>query len=138
MQKLVILFLLLLVSCGKSPLLMKKDPVTVSGNSNYETVKSFKTLNHQLAITWLSPMNTTDVGHFLLLSKNNLKSEDIPGNFKVYLWMPSMGHGSSPVKVNRISTGIYEVTDVYFIMEGDWEIRIKLDNGDEASFPYYI
>ncbi len=138
MQKLIILFSLLIISCGKSPLLMKKNPLEVNGNSNYESIKFFKTLNHQLTINWLSPINTTDSGHFLLISKNNLKSEDIPRNFEVYLWMPSMGHGSSPVKVNRISAGIYEITDVYFIMEGDWEIRIKLDNGDEASFPYNI
>lgn len=47
----------------------------------------------------------------------------------VQLWMPSMGHGSSPVTVSKESTGIYKATNVFFIMPGDWDIRVKLVDG---------
>lgn len=47
----------------------------------------------------------------------------------VQLWMPSMGHGSSPVSIRRDGVGFFSVTKVYFIMPGDWEIRIQLKEG---------
>jgi hypothetical protein len=50
----------------------------------------------------------------------------------VKLWMPSMGHGSSPVVVKPISDGVYEVSDVFFIMLGDWEIRYQLKSNDDV------
>lgn len=45
---------------------------------------------------------------------------------KVVLWMPSMGHGSSPVEVTRLSVGLYRVARVYFSMPGTWQIRFQL------------
>ena len=47
----------------------------------------------------------------------------------VVLWMPSMGHGSSPVKVEKLENGIYKASNVFFVMPGDWEIRIQLKDG---------
>jgi hypothetical protein len=47
----------------------------------------------------------------------------------VVLWMPSMGHGSSPVTIEKIEDGVYRVRRVYFIMPGDWEIRTFLKDG---------
>lgn len=51
----------------------------------------------------------------------------------VRLFMPSMGHGSSPVKLEAIRgpngemvPGQFRVSSVYFIMPGDWEIQFKL------------
>ena len=48
---------------------------------------------------------------------------------KVQLWMPSMGHGSSPVKVESPEPGVYNATDVNFIMPGDWDVRLQLKDG---------
>lgn len=57
--------------------------------------------------------------------------------FGVYLWMPSMGHGSSPVQMQRVLNdkgqpvlGAYSVTNMYFIMPGDWEVRVKVSYQD--------
>ena len=75
-------------------------------------------------------------------------TDDVPGSFtlkfyaaatpeiaadpqaqvSVVLWMPSMGHGSSPVKVTPVSAGVYRASNVFFVMPGDWEIHIKLKN----------
>lgn len=52
-------------------------------------------------------------------------------DLEVILWMPSMGHGSSPTKVQKVNGTTYDVSDVYFIMGGDWEIRFVLKNGND-------
>jgi hypothetical protein len=51
----------------------------------------------------------------------------------VKLWMPDMGHGSSPVRVSTIRDagsldipGLYRASQVYFIMPGRWEIWVQL------------
>ncbi len=47
----------------------------------------------------------------------------------IVLWMPSMGHGSSPVKIERVDVGRYRATDIFFIMPGPWDIRYQLRDG---------
>lgn len=53
---------------------------------------------------------------------------DAPSLPKLVLWMPSMGHGSSPTSVQRIDTGIYRATKVYFVMPGPWELKFQFKN----------
>lgn len=72
---------------------------------------------------------------------NNALLKEPSGELKVFLWMPSMGHGSSPVTLSKTeSVGIYSVTDVYFVMPGAWEIRVQIKAGDgtisELHIPY--
>jgi hypothetical protein len=54
------------------------------------------------------------------------------------VFMPAMGHGSAPVSVLRVidtegqlETGTYQISNVYFMMAGQWQVVIKLsyDNG---------
>lgn len=60
----------------------------------------------------------------------------------VSLHMPAMGHGSEPVvlKKDEKAPGIYHVTQVLFSMEGDWEIRARIQHQgkivDSASLPF--
>lgn len=58
----------------------------------------------------------------------------------VVLWMPSMGHGSAPVTVESLGMGQYRISKVFFIMHGDWEIKIQIKSGqdvlDEVVLPY--
>lgn len=51
----------------------------------------------------------------------------------VKLWMPDMGHGSSPVKVGSSDTGIFDTQDVYFSMGGHWEVFIQLKQGPTVA-----
>jgi hypothetical protein len=44
------------------------------------------------------------------------------------LWMPSMDHGSAPVTIERASDSEFIVSRVYFIMRGDWVVRLKKGN----------
>lgn len=54
---------------------------------------------------------------------------------KVVLWMPSMGHGSAPTQVEpardeqgQVIPGVLNVKNVYFVMPGDWQVRVILTN----------
>jgi hypothetical protein len=49
------------------------------------------------------------------------------------LWMPSMGHGSSPTKVNRVDVGTYRASNVFFIMPGEWELKFQIKIGTEIT-----
>lgn len=57
----------------------------------------------------------------------------------VKLWMPSMGHGSSPVKTETLLDagktpipGVYRASEVFFVMGGEWEIWIQLRKEKEV------
>lgn len=54
----------------------------------------------------------------------------------VVLWMPGMGHGSSPTQVQQLDVGTYMANSVFFVMPGKWEIKFQIKNGsalvDEA------
>lgn len=49
----------------------------------------------------------------------------------IVLWMPSMGHGSSPVKIERLDVGKFRASEIFFIMPGPWDIRYQLKNGSQ-------
>ena len=58
--------------------------------------------------------------------------QDLEKDLHVFLWMPSMGHGSSPVKIQKVADGEYDVTNVNFIMGGKWDLRIQLKEGNQV------
>ena len=54
------------------------------------------------------------------------------------LWMPDMGHGSSPTQITSHSEICSEVSAVDFFMPGNWEIRTELENGEKFAFALAI
>lgn len=44
----------------------------------------------------------------------------------IELYMPSMGHGSAPVKVERLDLKHFQISEAYFTMEGTWVIRAEV------------
>lgn len=59
----------------------------------------------------------------------------------VKLWMPEMGHDSSPVKITQLGVNKYKITEAYFIMPGNWEVRVafKLEGiAHELHIPVVI
>ncbi|RYZ73595.1 MAG: hypothetical protein EOP05_09900 [Proteobacteria bacterium] len=77
---------------------------------------------------WEKMPNESETGVFVVRfthpQSGSLVDPSLP--LKVILWMPSMGHGSSPVEVTRLSTGLYRVARVFFSMPGTWQIRFQL------------
>lgn len=58
---------------------------------------------------------------------------DLTDKVEVVLWMPDMGHGSSPTRVEKALDqngqaipGAYNVRKIYFVMGGAWEVRVVL------------
>jgi hypothetical protein len=58
----------------------------------------------------------------------------------VSLFMPDMGHGSSPTALQRVldergqvKVGVYRVLNMYFVMAGNWEVRVQLNNQDGSA-----
>lgn len=69
-----------------------------------------------------------------------------PGaSFGVRLWMPSMGHGSAPTQLQRVLdgegrllTGVYQATNVYFPMPGEWNVELILNGAETRAWPVVI
>ncbi len=59
-----------------------------------------------------------------------LDSQALP---QLVLWMPSMGHGSTPSVVQRLDVGTYRATEVFFIMPGEWDLKFQLKTGSEVT-----
>jgi len=57
----------------------------------------------------------------------------------IKIWMPSMGHGSSPVRLaagvdasGAVIPGVFQGTEAYFMMHGEWEIWVQLKQGRQV------
>ena len=102
-------------------------------------------VNSKLCLTWFweKKPTSTQMGSFIFKTyRLNVLDQtpievDLVSTPQVILWMPSMGHGSTPTQTTRIDQGTYRTSNVFFIMPGDWEIRFHVKNGtelvDEAS-----
>lgn len=98
------------------------------------SVTTFAQHNDEHSAEVCSTVDTTicaHVGHMkdLAPSKSGSFVVHVTGpaettNMSVLLWMPSMGHGTSPVTVTQFDVNKYNVTKASFIMKGDWLVRI--------------
>lgn len=117
----------------------KREPVTPP-QSKAQGQACANTLNvEQLCATiaWENPPSTkASSSMYLMLQKmetDYAPLADATGNLKVYLWMPSMGHGSSPTKIEKVAPGLYRISSLEFIMKGDWELRVEILVKDQSN-----
>lgn len=102
----------------------------------------FKTSRYCLSWAWEDKPTGVKAGSLVFkVYRGNVYDDspvetDFASRPTVVLWMPSMGHGSSPTEVHRLDVGTYRATNVFFIMPGEWEIRFRAKDGggvdDEA------
>jgi hypothetical protein len=79
--------------------------------------------------TWLEPGVVTGPETKMQIQWLNQAGQavDLDGDFRVQLFMPDMGHGSSPTKIGKLAEpGLYTVNRIYFTMPGTWEVRVIL------------
>jgi len=126
---------LFLVACA-DPKYVARDARPIAGQKVEAERTEFPLTKTSIWLTWEKFPTNEDFGSLLLkfgrenLADKSIIPQDIQGEVEVELWMPSMGHGSSPVTVTRMDTGTYRASQVFFTMPGDWEIRIqRLVNG---------
>lgn len=88
---------------------------------------------------WEKKPTSSEVGSFIFKTfrLNSFDSTAIEVNPvtvpQVQLWMPSMGHGSTPTQVTQLDTGTYRAENVFFIMPGEWDIRFQIKDGDTVN-----
>jgi hypothetical protein len=132
--------LLLLISCGESPLFNHKmEPNSFIRNpvlSESEIIK-FKKTDFSFVLSWVEGPQMGGSKFIMKTWKKDLGTmngpyQDLPKNLFVFLWMPAMGHGSAPVKLKKIGNGEYEVSEVQFIMGGKWDIKFQLKDGSQV------
>lgn len=148
-MKLLSLLLLTFIfaSCGESPLFNHAMEKSGLGKDSFQTQADgfhFSKTSFSFSIDWITGPAKGE-NKFLIKTWHkdfgtlNGPYQDLPHDLHVYLWMPHMGHGSSPVKINKIADGEYEISDAYFIMGGKWEIFVQLlknkDVVDEVILP---
>ena len=95
----------------------------------------FPSLKIRAQLSWSQPPTSQGAQDFILDLEGNVSEFD---SVAIILWMPSMGHGSAPVKIERISDHQYHVRNVYFIMPGDWEVRMVLKKDKQPVDQLYI
>ena len=154
-------FALGVTACGASPVLHHDTPNRVpqsmtnsshSGTSS-ETPKfscDFEFSSEKLCaqLNWIKKPSSEEPGEFKLSfwKKDQnpnasviFQNPEAPQVF-VKLWMPDMGHGSSPVTVTQASDGhgapvdgVFSAKGVFFIMTGKWEIQVQLRSSEGVA-----
>ncbi|MFG1484725.1 FixH family protein [Halobacteriovorax sp. RZ-2] len=133
------LLFLLFTSCGKSPFSGDLKEL-VGGRDNITNQLEFNTEALTISRQWEKGPLLYDSSTITITFKDSADNlKDPIGDFSAYIWMPDMGHGSYPITVTKVATGIYELTDIYFTMGGLWDFHLQLkDNGnlyDTVSWP---
>jgi hypothetical protein len=145
----IILFSLTLTSigCAKENYAKKHTADTSKSGQTADTCAAYFKSGHCVSLVWETVPSENTTGAFIFKTLRASEdgtyiAEDIEGTVSVVLWMPSMGHGSSPVNVERTDVGTYRATNVFFVMPGSWEIRVQLSAGnkilDTAILPIEI
>jgi hypothetical protein len=137
-----LLLILFLIGCAR-PQYLSPDtstPPALKPQTENGCVARFKHSGGCLDIKWELLPTEEAFGSFVFTTSDistGLLKDFTKADLKVILWMPSMGHGSSPVSVEKLSTGIYRAKNVFFNMKADWEIRFQIGT-DEAVFAIFI
>ncbi len=139
--------LFLLVGCAE-PKYVKGSDGRADGTNAQESQAncqaSFSTSGLCLTWYWEKKPTSSEMGSLIFKTYrlNTLDQTPIEVDLmttpQVVLWMPSMGHGSTPTQTARVDEGTYRATNVFFIMPGDWEIRFQVKNGTEVSDEAHI
>ena len=135
------LFLALLLASCANPKYASSDPLAGTDQGTRLSCQARFRAGPCVSIAWEKLPTEEEFGSFVFTVFREGATpapEDLP-NVSVVLWMPSMGHGSSPVTVTRLDTGTYRASSVFFTMGGDWEIRFQVKAGsnvqDQANLP---
>ncbi|MEN0057818.1 MAG: hypothetical protein AAGB31_03205 [Bdellovibrio sp.] len=86
-------------------------------------------------LQWLTEINTSIPAELLVELQGNLTQFD---ELTAHLWMPSMGHGSAPLRIDSLSPAKFHLSRMYFIMPGDWEVRLLLKKDGQVIDQLFI
>jgi YtkA-like len=150
---------LTMVGCLQSPLLSHANASAAvapqqnnqAGNTGCDL--AFSKTSLCASVTWVKQPTADDQGEFTVRFWDPAQGTEAgpyvtpADDVAVKLWMPEMGHGSSPTKViAAIDTtgtavpGVFDVQNIFFVMNGKWQVFIQLKKGsqvvDQVEFDY--
>ncbi|AUN99585.1 hypothetical protein C0V70_16020 [Bacteriovorax stolpii] len=119
-----------LASCGKSPLFNKLEKTKeIAGSILLE--EQLPGAENSFSLKWNVPPSLSELGIFEITLNSPLKTTQ---TLNAYIWMPDMGHGSSPIVITPLSSVSYEFSELAFIMPGLWVLHIEvLENNQVIS-----
>jgi hypothetical protein len=132
----------LILSCAKPQYVSEttsQDLIATSKESKMDCSIAFSKSAVCITWYWESKPTDSDMGGFIFKTFRLNSFDQTPVEVdttqipEVILWMPSMMHGSTPTKTSRLDAGTYRVSNVFFIMPGEWEIKFQIKNGTEIS-----
>ena len=111
------------LGCGKPPLLNKlhTNPEEISGQ--ILLCEQFPNEKLGFSINWIIKPTLEDLSSFELKLARPLSQTQ---TLKTFIWMPEMGHGSSPIQISQLNATDYGLSDIAFIMPGLWVIHIEI------------
>lgn len=116
----------LILACGPSPLFNHEEAAAERPPQTVNPEKPTCDINLDpfvcAYVTWTQGPFVSQESIFELRTTESGQAISYE-NMKVVLWMPSMGHGSAPVRIIKLSEGQYRVDKIYFLMKGQWELR---------------
>lgn len=132
---------LFLVSCTQPKYVNINSTPSNQTNSENKADCSIQFNQSKICVTWNWEKKPTSSEFGSLIFKtfrlNAFDFTAIETNFsslpQFVLWMPSMGHGSTPTETTQLDIGTYRVENVYFSMPGEWEMKFQIKDGDTVN-----
>lgn len=126
-----------LISCAQP----KYAPHSIPNTPHQDDLCSHSFTRSGYCLLWnwnLEPTDTTygslELKIFYVSTENQtLVPVDPDDEVSLLLWMPSMGHGSTPTTVQRTDTGHFLFSNIFFIMPGEWELKFQLKSGSSVT-----
>ena len=116
-------FMFVLMSCGKSPLLNKAGKNLNEVTGGVLLSEQFSKEQLGFSVNWIVSPTLDDLSSFELKLERPLKNNQ---SLNVYIWMPEMGHGSSPVEMKQLNPVDYVFSELAFIMPGLWVLHVEI------------
>lgn len=147
-KSLIFFLSLALAACADPKYVTQNQTVGGSGEQKLSQCQAQFASGACVSLNWETMPSGASYGSFLFKVFRANKGDgsavpvDIVGGsgatLTVLAWMPSMGHGAPPIRVEQLDVGTYRASNVFFTMKGDWEIRVQVKNGnavqDQAVF----
>ncbi|RZA07587.1 MAG: hypothetical protein EOP11_07270 [Proteobacteria bacterium] len=127
----ILLLCISFTGCAKARYAAPEPETRVVGGASRAEAFRFTPSGDQAWLSWEQKPTDEEYGSFILkIGRANFADGsplplDTAVGVEVVLWMPAMGHGSNPVALEKIDIGTYRVSEVFFTMPGDWEIRVR-------------
>jgi hypothetical protein len=140
MKYLLLALSLIIISCGKSPILdhvHEKSDDLISTTHTLESKMFLKSLDIQISHLWLKgPFPSSDKeSNILFILKDKLGNlVNLPEDHTLIPegWMDSMGHGTAyDGYIENNGQGTYLNKELFFNMAGDWTYTLYLYKGEE-------